>query len=321
LITYKVTGGTTGANMNLSVLSSVFSATTDTAKRHSTSGISNITNAGTVFFPLSGISDVTTTEADAQYKVETSAVIKNLFINVQGNSKASTQTFKDRINGVDGTLTISVGSTATGFFEDTTHSDTIALGDLVSLAAVFGSNGSGISFQTAVDLVTTNTAFQFITGAASLSPTIAKVLTVFFPLAGDFDNATLTEANVQGKARIAFFASYLAIRCATNGVSATSTFTLRKNTTNTALAASITASTTGLFEDVTNTVSLVATDELDYQLVTGATGTNMTLSAMGMLGFSTTPSSIKTINGLAKASVKTVDGLAIASVKTWNGLA
>lgn len=32
-------------------------------------------------------------------------------------------------------------------------------------------------------------------------------------------------------------------------------------------------------------------------------------------------SSIKTINGLAKASVKTVDGLAIASVKTWNGLA
>ncbi len=31
--------------------------------------------------------------------------------------------------------------------------------------------------------------------------------------------------------------------------------------------------------------------------------------------------SIKTIDGLAKASVKTVDGLAIASVKTWNGLA
>ena len=31
--------------------------------------------------------------------------------------------------------------------------------------------------------------------------------------------------------------------------------------------------------------------------------------------------SIKTINGLAKASVKTVNGLAIASVKTINGLA
>jgi hypothetical protein len=31
--------------------------------------------------------------------------------------------------------------------------------------------------------------------------------------------------------------------------------------------------------------------------------------------------SIKTINGLAKASCKTVNGLAIASVKTWNGLA
>jgi hypothetical protein len=35
----------------------------------------------------------------------------------------------------------------------------------------------------------------------------------------------------------------------------------------------------------------------------------------------TTPTSIKTINGLAVASVKVVDGLAIASVKTFNGLA
>jgi hypothetical protein len=35
----------------------------------------------------------------------------------------------------------------------------------------------------------------------------------------------------------------------------------------------------------------------------------------------TTPTSIKTINGLAKASIKTVNSLAIASVKTWNGLA
>ena len=35
----------------------------------------------------------------------------------------------------------------------------------------------------------------------------------------------------------------------------------------------------------------------------------------------TPASSIKTINGLAKASVKTMDGLAIASVKTWDGLA
>lgn len=32
-------------------------------------------------------------------------------------------------------------------------------------------------------------------------------------------------------------------------------------------------------------------------------------------------SSIKTVNGLAKASVKTVNGLAIANVKTWGGLA
>lgn len=37
--------------------------------------------------------------------------------------------------------------------------------------------------------------------------------------------------------------------------------------------------------------------------------------------WASTSTSIKTINGLAKASVKTVNGLAIASVKTFNGLA
>ena len=39
------------------------------------------------------------------------------------------------------------------------------------------------------------------------------------------------------------------------------------------------------------------------------------------LAYPFTTTSIKTIDGLAKASVSTVDGLANASVKTWNGLA
>lgn len=39
------------------------------------------------------------------------------------------------------------------------------------------------------------------------------------------------------------------------------------------------------------------------------------------MGASTPATSIKTVNGLAKASVKTMNGLAIASVKTLNGLA
>lgn len=51
----------------------------------------------------------------------------------------------------------------------------------------------------------------------------------------------------------------------------------------------------------------------------------MILSAGGasggiMASFAPSTTSIKTIDGLAKASVKIVDNLAIASVKSWNGL-
>lgn len=50
---------------------------------------------------------------------------------------------------------------------------------------------------------------------------------------------------------------------------------------------------------------------------TNATSTGMVFALVP----SGATSSIKTINGLAKASIKTVDDLAIASVKTWGGLA
>ncbi len=39
-----------------------------------------------------------------------------------------------------------------------------------------------------------------------------------------------------------------------------------------------------------------------------------------VVDMTTSTTSIKTVNGLAKASVKTVNGVAIANVKTWNGL-
>lgn len=66
--------------------------------------------------------------------------------------------------------------------------------------------------------------------------------------------------------------------------------------------------------------------QFGYKLTTapGTAGRRIDVTAVWVY-FYYTPSaggsSIKTINGLAKASVKTVNGLAIASVKTWNGLA
>mgnify|MGYP001604122151 CR=1 FL=1 len=46
---------------------------------------------------------------------------------------------------------------------------------------------------------------------------------------------------------------------------------------------SIAASTSGTFEDAVNTATIVATDLVNYRLVTGATGTSMTLRVSGCM--------------------------------------
>lgn len=59
-----------------------------------------------------------------------------------------------------------------------------------------------------------------------------------------------------------------------------------------------------------------------YSITTDTTGGACSWQDIyGAIQIAGPTSSIKTIDGLAKASVKTVNGLAIASVKTWNGLA
>jgi hypothetical protein len=69
-----------------------------------------------------------------------------------------------------------------------------------------------------------------------------------------------------------------------NTVTATSTLRTRKNGANGGGAISISASTTGYFEDTSGTDAIMSTDYVNYQIVTGATGTSLTLNMLGVLG-------------------------------------
>ena len=75
---------------------------------------------------------------------------------------------------------------------------------------------------------------------------------------------------------------------------------------------------TGQFEDVTNSDTFVATDEINYSAVTGGSSGALVINHIGVL--ITNTEVIKTINGLVKSSCKTFNSLAIASVKSINGL-
>jgi hypothetical protein len=52
---------------------------------------------------------------------------------------------------------------------------------------------------------------------------------------------------------------------------------MRKNAGNTGVALSIGANATGIFNDNTDTYAAAATDAMNYQIVTGSTGTSISI--------------------------------------------
>lgn len=93
--------------------------------------------AGTVFFGPGYITLAPATEI--QINITRPATIRNLRVQVAtAGTGADTVTYTLRKNGVDTTVTCSLGNTSTGGASDLTHSFTVVAGDLLSLSAVKG---------------------------------------------------------------------------------------------------------------------------------------------------------------------------------------
>src|SRR5229473_3056509 len=99
----------------------------------------------------------------------------------------------------------------------------------------------------------------------SYSTTVARYQTIF----GDIGAAT-TEANAQYKVNDTLTAKNLLAQVATNAVTAATTLSTRKNGATGNLTVSITALTTGAFEDTTNSDSLVVGDQFNYTFTLGS---------------------------------------------------
>jgi hypothetical protein len=63
-----------------------------------------------------------------------------------------------------------------------------------------------------------------------------------------------------------------------------STINLRANSGNAGPTVSITGSTTGIFNDNTNTYSAATTDAINYQVVTASTGTSIKIAFIALWG-------------------------------------
>ena len=134
---------------------------------------------------------------------------------------------------------------------------------------------------------TTNNKFHALGGTLGGFTQTANT-TRYPPIGGHLVGGT-TESFTQTAIGMSATASNLFIYISFNGVTATSTHDLRKNGDSTAVTISIDASTTGYFEDSSNTATFVAADTINGRIALGATGTSMTYRCGGLMLENTNP--------------------------------
>lgn len=278
----RVTAGTAGTITMQDILI-LFAATSNTVNIHGGSGAATTFNSSTEYAALAGVSQFVSSEIETQLDFNTAGTLKNLFLNISANTRTTTSTLNVRVAGADSGVTVSVTASSTGIFEDTTNSGTVAANDDCNFALTQGAGGGTLTMQgLKVEFETTNSKFQ--TEISNVGGTTQSAnLTRYMGFGGNIGIAETTEADAQTELNIAATFSNLFVYVSANTVTAASTFDIRDDAASTAVTISIGSSTTGQFEDAVNTVALTATDMVNLRLLTGATGTSLTLRIMGCM--------------------------------------
>ena len=293
---YSLITGANGTVFTWRTTSVLFSATTNTVGKTGGDATTINTASTTIVGPLCGdtIDDVETVDATVGVIYRVGGTLSNFFVNIPTNARTTTTTIGSRIDSANGNLVVSVTSGATGFFEDTSNSDTIVSGSLVNGRCTTGTGTENIGLRgISADFTTTSNKMMY-TAAAGRGATVLISVTTYYLFAGALRTDT-TESNMIAESNLNFTGSLMQCNITANTITAASTLTFRINSgAGAAQTVSITASTTGVFQDTVNTDVVVATDTIDYLLVTGGTGTSLVIRSISMLGDSSLSRNINT---------------------------
>ena len=268
---------------------------TDYYRIPATSGGSVTTSVnGTKYYPcFQGDSlFATSTEANVQVKHQIETKFKNLRAYVSTNNAGVTSTIKLRINGANGSNSVSISAGATGWFEDTTNTDTISAGDKVNFSFSKSDANSMVIKNITVDCLATS-AYQkggyYATGDNLSTASTAY----YFPFGGSV-NSTTEGITQKRRIRSSCTGKNLQVYVSANARSTTTTVRSRVNGADGNQVISISAGATGWFEDTTNTDTLVQDDDYNASITTGTGSGSFTVQTVSADIQGTTSTSIAT---------------------------
>jgi hypothetical protein len=288
-LNYQSTNGGATGTMTYNLISVIFNATTNYVSKVVCDGV-GVAGASTTNYwqPTGQVSGVTAGESNVQHRVKKAGTLKNLCAHVSVNPRTSDTVVTVKLNGSSTSITTTIGASTTGFFEDTTHSASIAVDDLINTMTVTGAGTGNMILDNIMLEYETSTRHGFIDAGAlgSSAELVATANTTSYYVPSGETSAQASEADAKLKTRIPLTLSNLTISLRLNTVSAASTFKTRVNGTDGNQTITISSNTTGHFHDTTNTDVVDDNDEINYQLITGATGTSMTVRQMSVWSLS-----------------------------------
>lgn len=237
-----------------------------------------------------------TTEAYVQFRVTKAGTFSGLTGFVSTANGSGTSTLKFRINGADGNQTINWTSGQSGRKSDTTNSDTVAVGDLVSISLTTTAGSITLASVTNLFQATSGDTVQFLmaTGNETFG---SNSLTRYYRPVGELEILN-SEPIRQNYIMQAATASDLAVYVSANTRTGTTTFRLRKNTANGNEVIAVTTLVTGLVRDSSNTDSIAADNLIAHSMTTGGGSGSITTVNMQVTLTSTDPKQITLLGGV-----------------------
>jgi hypothetical protein len=226
-------------------------------------------NATRNFMRLGGAQLLVGSESIAdQIRIKIAADLK-WYQTIVGTNARTTTTFTGlRKNGADGSNVNTIGAGLTGLFEDTINTDALVIGDLVNRFILGGASTENFNAIQSAEIISVAQQVQYVCQGTQA---VAAASTRFDYISGNCIFAS-TEVDVQRPIQFIARASLANVYVSANATSGNSVFTLRKNGVDTAITITVGAAATGFFEDTTNTVDFLPTDQVDWKVVTGASG-------------------------------------------------
>jgi hypothetical protein len=209
--------------------------------------------------------------------------LQDLHVRQMVNTRIAASTVTMRKNGAGTTMAVSIAASTTGNFTD---ADTVSLtaGDTynieVSMGGASGNWGPGLRIGYTVDAGAGVDPYQLIGNSQSTALTTASSAHGF--RFGGGGNPATSAVERDHSMPLGGTFSNLVVGIQTNGRTTASTAALFKAGAATALSVSITASTTGVFEDTTNSVTVVRGDVVGGRITTGTGAGTTTPCGLGV---------------------------------------